>query len=508
MAGREWLVPTVLLCLHGFFKEMRPSEPFLTAYLVQNKNISVDVVDNQIYPVWTYSYMIALIPVFLFTDILRYKPVIIFEGCALLATYALLLWAYGVSLMKLMQLFFGLTTATEIAYYSYIYPVVSPEHYQRVSSYVRSMFLMGRFVNGVLGQLLYSLSKNADILYTLNVISMGSVSVATVISLFLPKIESSTYFHRRQPEIQDDANTSSTHTPEKVETLDNGRSQDHVVHDQADSRCGKFLQACRDNFNTLWLDFKTCYSNKHLLKWSLWWAFATCGFFQVVNYMQNLWQVIFDKSDTDVGDVYNGAVEATSTLFGAAASFSVMFTKINWDLFGEMLLGLISVIDAILLVSMATTDNIWVCYSFYVLFNTTYQLVITIATYQIAKHLTVQRYALVFGCNMFVALVLQSLLTVIVVDYRTLNAPPELQYLIYSGCFFVLGVLFSCKATYSITVSGWIWSWRNRYETVEPDVDGNHGSGELSDDCFESNDGGDPQGDQEVNISDERPLVD
>ena len=472
---------------------MRPSEPFLTPYLIQVKNISENAVDNQIYPVWTYSYMFALIPVFLFTDILRYKPVIIFEGLTYLATWALLLWAWGIPLMKLMQMFYGLATATEVAYYSYIYAAVSEDHYQQVSSYTRSATLTGSFIAGVLGQLIYSLSKNKDTLFTLNIISMTSVAIATALSLLLPKVTSSTYFHRKRPNVHTqnsalpDSSSSETNTPtpELAQSLNAGleRNPDHItVIDTTETCCMKYIKICRDDFLTnLWHDFKFCYSNKHLLKWSLWWAFATCGYFQVGNYIQNLWQVIFDKSHADVSDVYNGAVEAASTLAGALAAFGIMFTKVNWDIFGEMLLGFVSVMDAILLVSMGETNNIWVCYTFYIIFRATYQLVITIATYQIAKHLSVQRYALVFGCNMFVALVLQSLLTVIVVDYRTLNASPKTQFFIYGGCFFLLGTMFCVKATYTMTVNGWQWSWRNRREPVsedqyESDEDGDLGS--------------------------------
>jgi len=30
----------------------------------------------------------------------------------------------------------------------------------------------------------------------------------------------------------------------------------------------------------LWKDFTTAYSNPYVIKWSFWWALATCGFFQ------------------------------------------------------------------------------------------------------------------------------------------------------------------------------------------------------------------------------------
>lgn len=36
-----WLYPTVLLCIYGFFSSLRPSEPFLTAFLMgPDKNLT------------------------------------------------------------------------------------------------------------------------------------------------------------------------------------------------------------------------------------------------------------------------------------------------------------------------------------------------------------------------------------------------------------------------------------------------------------------------------------
>ncbi len=55
---------------------------------------------SEVYPVWTYSYLAILVPVFLFTDLLRYKPVIVFEGFAYVGTWVLLLWGKGVGMMQ------------------------------------------------------------------------------------------------------------------------------------------------------------------------------------------------------------------------------------------------------------------------------------------------------------------------------------------------------------------------------------------------------------------------
>ena len=49
---------------------------------------------------------------------------------------------------------------------------------------------------------------------------------------------------------------------------------------------------------------------------------------------------------------------------------------------------------------------------------------------QIAKHVEMTRFALVFGMNMFAALLLQTILTSIVVDERGLNLPVQTQVII------------------------------------------------------------------------------
>ena len=63
----------------------------------------------------------------------------------------------------------------------------------------------------------------------------------------------------------------------------------------------------------LWNDFLVCYSSRPLLCWSVWWALSTCGYFQVVNYAQGLWEQVMPSRHAAI---YNGGVEAVSTLLG------------------------------------------------------------------------------------------------------------------------------------------------------------------------------------------------
>lgn len=77
----DWKVLTFLVCLYGFLKEYRPSEAYLSDYLTGPwKNLTIKEVNNEIYPVWTYAYLVWLVPVFLLTDYLRYQPMLALGG--------------------------------------------------------------------------------------------------------------------------------------------------------------------------------------------------------------------------------------------------------------------------------------------------------------------------------------------------------------------------------------------------------------------------------------------
>lgn len=148
--------------------------------------------------------------------------------------------------------------------------------------------------------------------------------------------------------------------------------------------------------------------------------------------------------------IYNGGVEAVSTLLGAVAVFAVGYIKISWSTWGEMTLSLFSLLIAVAVYIMDTVVNIWVRYTSYVVFRIIYMLLITIATFQIAANLSMEHYALVFGVNTFIALALQTLITLIVVDASGLGLEIATQFLIYAGYFALIAVVFLANGIVSI----------------------------------------------------------
>ena len=77
----------------------------------------------------------------------------------------------------------------------------------------------------------------------------------------------------------------------------------------------------------------------------------------------------------------------------------------------------------------------------YSIYRISYQTLMTVASFEIVKDLPEDSYALIFGINMFVALGLQTLLTVIVNDTLELN--PRAQFEIYAAFYLFPLLLFS-----------------------------------------------------------------
>lgn len=73
----------------------------------------------------------------------------------------------------------------------------------------------------------------------------------------------------------------------------------------------------------MWKDFLKAYTNLHVLKWSIWWAAASCGYLQIVSYSQPVWQTAVKDNQK----IYNGAVEAIYSIIGKLSLelFSYLF---------------------------------------------------------------------------------------------------------------------------------------------------------------------------------------
>ncbi|KAJ6632799.1 Thiamine transporter 2 [Pseudolycoriella hygida] len=430
-----WVKTSLLLCAYGFFRELRPSEPFVVEFLSGEwRNITVDQVYREIYPWGTYSYLSLLILVFLITDMLRYKPIIIMSALVGIVLWSLLLWTTSIQAIICVQICYGFFMASEVAYLCFIYAKVDKEQYQIVTGQTRSAILAGRFLSAVLAQLLYSYSVMN--VRELNYISFGSQFVSLAFGLALPPVGASLYFY-------------STVDSRKVLAVRNDPklgNQTELKIDNTDVELEPRF-SCHGALQLFWIHFKMSYSNKIVIQWSFWWALAMCGFLQVQSYVQLLWQQI----DQDKENVYNGAAEGILTLSGALSAFAAGYLNskqfARWDLW---ILSGCSILEGGLILWSALTDNVWIAYVMYILFGTVYYFMITMASASVAKQLHDDSFAFIFGINTLVALVFQTILTVVLVSEQGFQLNQRTHYQVLSGYFIVLGVIYATTSVVQI----------------------------------------------------------
>ncbi|XP_066431833.1 reduced folate transporter [Eleutherodactylus coqui] len=420
---KGWKFLLFYLCYYGFMTQLRPGESFITPFLLSPEmNFTKEQVTNEITPVLSYSYMAVLVPVFLLTDYLRYKPVLILQSLSHISVWLLLIFGTDVIAMQFMEFFYGITMAARVAYSSYIFSLVSPSKYQRAAGYSRSSVLMGVFFSSVLGQLCVTVAGVQFM--TLNYISLGFMSFGLILTLFLKRPKKSLFFNK------------------SISKQENGVHRSELQKMNPEGKGGGGLCfKCKDSvFVRMLLELKGTVRHPRLRIWSLWWIFNSAGYYLMLYYVQILWNEIHPTKNNR--KVYNGGVDALSTLLGAMTSFAAGYIKIRWNLWSELVIGVVTAFQAGLLMLMNTTSNIWVCYMAYVLFRGSYQFLVPIAIFQIASSMSKELCALVFGVNTFFATILKTIITIIIADKRGLALSVHPQFYVYFGYFTVLAVAY------------------------------------------------------------------
>lgn len=451
---QAWLRISLLLWVFGFFREFRPSEPFVTEYLSGPwHNITAEQVNKEIYPFGTYAVLAQLAIVFLITDILRYKPIIILSACSGIILFSILLWTDKIWELQVGQVFYGTFMATEVAYYTYIYAKVDKERYQIVTGHTRSAILCGKFLAGVLAQILIS-SKTMDY-KDLHYFSFGSQIISFLIALLLPSVRRSLYFYTNQgTELTDRAKQNSV--PHNIQTeggsynfyalitifikylstlvLPKNAIVSDITPTSTDISTVSSKISWSNAYELLVNHLVTAYTNRTVIRWSFWWALATCGQVQVISYVQFLWKEI----DPSHESFYNGAVEAIVTLLGACSAMLAGIANTShhrkWHMW---ILTLCSLFMGAFTIISSLTNSVWIAYVMYILFGISYFFVITTASAIVAENLSDDSFGLIFGINTLAALVLQTILTLVVVTDTGYGLKPREQFFIY-GCYFIV----------------------------------------------------------------------
>ncbi|XP_055379398.1 thiamine transporter 1-like [Condylostylus longicornis] len=429
---KEWLKISALLCVYGLLRETRPSEPYVTEFLVGEwRNVTLEEVYRDALPVGTYSYLAQLVLIFLITDFFKYKPLIIVSGLAGISVWSMLIWTKSLLELQILEVFYGTYMATEIAYFTYIYAKVDKKYYPKVTSHTRAALLVGKLIASVTSQILVYFEWMNYL--ELNYITLATQIASTIWAFFLPNVKTTVYFHRKESfknEVNDDSATSHSST-------------NNIMEPQAVTISTKTKP---NPFKLIFQHFKNAYTNRYIIQWSIWYSTVLCGYLQVISYIQTLWKAI----DENPVVAWNGMVDAALTFLGAICALSAGYIHAgrlsnNSSL---LVLSILSICKGGALLMAILPNKLYLAYAGYIVFGAVYAFSITVASAEVAKHLEEDSFGLVFGINTFIALVLQTILTVVVVDGHVILIDIFGQYLIYSGYFGIIGVTFGCFVLY------------------------------------------------------------
>lgn len=188
--------------------------------------------------------------------------------------------------------------------------MVDLKRYRKATSYSRSIQLLGYTVGSVLGQLFVSfdlMSYNNITVFTLVL-----TTIALFTSFLLPMPQRSMFFHCKHTGQETESEDTKEHEDVNGDATEHKRGSTASLHEvrnaevekrgEADNKAGEGLdekgpkveeleekavkETCGRVLLQLWRDFRQCYSSRQLLYWSVWWAMATCGYNQTVNYVQ------------------------------------------------------------------------------------------------------------------------------------------------------------------------------------------------------------------------------
>ncbi|KAH8295106.1 hypothetical protein KR018_007213 [Drosophila ironensis] len=408
----SWLKISCVLCIFGFLREMRPSEPYHAEIMLsQFYQFTHDEVNRFVYPIGTYSQLTLLIFVFLMTDWLRYKPVIIANATAGVVIWGAWIFTTTLPVLQATEVLYGFYSATEVAYYSYIYAKVDKQFYPKVTSHTRAATFVGKLVAGLLAQLVIGLQwLNLKHLFYITILPQF---LALLWAFGLPKVTKSLYFHSK-------------------DDTDSGE----VKEDSKLSVTKKVSQA----LELIWWHFRSAYTNPLVVQWSLWYAVNYAGYQQITTYMQVAWNSFEDKPTV----VWNGAVDAALTLLSAvfaliAGYFHAGRLQPRTSL---ILMALLSVLEGCCVLLSCWTSNIYLSYLGFVLYGGLFAFAITVASSELAGSLQEDSFALVFGFNTFVALCIQCVMTFVVIsESADLKLNVFQQFTVYAFYYIVMGVL-------------------------------------------------------------------
>ncbi|XP_050425168.1 thiamine transporter 1-like [Adelges cooleyi] len=441
----NWKKISLFVGVFAFVREFRPIEPFYAAYMTSPYiNCTVEQVPKELYAVGSYSMFVLIIIIFLVTDYVKYKPVLIVDGIGGILHYIAITNRPSKLRIQFGQAFYGFFFSAEVALFGYLYAMIEEKQfYQKITGHARAATLCGKFFSSCVAQIL-AMAFGSPPFNALVYMSIFGMSFTAVWALILPPVKQSLYFHKKK-KVNDSSVTHSTVTiynPSKYTD-----SQLSIVPNaNVDKNNVKVENVTEEEeigvIKTLYNDFKQSYSDPYVRKLCFWWAIAMGGYLQVYAYINVLYTYILEENNDTEFQLFNGAAESLNTLLGAISAYTISRVDWNWYSVGDIFFAFGSLCAGVVLLCCVYNRNLWFIYAFYIIYGMMYQTMLTIAESEVAKRLNEKCYGLIFGFNTFLAVCINTIIIYGVIQGHFIKITIAQQFLIYGVLYIFLALVF------------------------------------------------------------------
>ncbi|XP_060835087.1 thiamine transporter 1-like [Rhopalosiphum padi] len=428
-----------MVAIYLFLLELRPLEPFMTAYLIgPDANLSLNEVATTIEYLKTYASLLTSVLMFMTADYFLYKPNIIFLTVCPCVSYFLMTGAPSVTQLRVSAFGVGAIYSGDMIALCYLYAKIEDvEQYQMATGIVTAAIQLGKVVGDFSAQII--VSATGGIYTILPYCNIFSLLLAIIWACLFPSVE------------QKNDRLKSKEPCENSSLLKYGvdNERKNIEQKRNTIEIDKGYKTKIFVSKEIWMNFKSSYSNPIVLKKSLWYIVGMGAHILVLSNINVLYSyVIKIPGNHDV--LSNGLAESMVTLSGAAGAYLIGKVHWDWARYGDMFTAFCSIVMGTLMMSCYFYHKLIFIYLAYILFGLICQMHFVVIYAEIAKQLKKQCYSLVIEFNFFGSLIVVTILTLILIQYNIMHITIPGRFLFIGGLFSMLGIIFLFICLYDI----------------------------------------------------------
>eukprot|EP00055_Hartaetosiga_balthica_P006508 m.20467 g.20467 ORF g.20467 m.20467 type:complete len:501 (-) comp5253_c0_seq1:242-1744(-) len=404
-------VTVVLVCSVAFFINCQPSEPFLSKYLQEDKNITETQLDELVWPIDTYATLGVILPIAFLSEQVGYGGVVLVSLLCREATRVILIYSQGVTWMAITQGTYAIATVGNSVLLSYAYKQLPASWYMVASLLFYASYYLGNVIGSATGQLLVEHASFP--LHRLFYLSWGFTSTGLIFFLFSLSRWYGIGRKRKLLSREDESEGNIVLEDEDESEMAIMKEKQNGVASKGKHK-GFVTELLKMTWKERVAQLTGLYAPRQVVLWSLWWVFSYGANIIFGNYFQTF---IYNEYDGENKKIQFGWIECgieVASVFGNVVQLGKASSYASLP-FTPLIMSLLLLVPAILIQFRfgGADGTIAPAVTILCAIKCVYSGSMSLATASIGKAIVGGRFVLVFLLNSFVSLALVSIVSAV-----------------------------------------------------------------------------------------------